>query len=329
VTFVAGVLAGIVACGGDDGGGSERGSPTPAAKERVAQELPAAAPGETDVREAGATAVSVDGDWLAAGAGGVWLTAKNSVLRLDPSTGRVVATVAVPQAPCMASVTGFGALWTATCSPAGLARIDPGTNQVTDHVRLRVASALGGEGSIGVGTDGIWLVVDGPGCSGCRLIRVDPETMHMNARVRVSEGSAAVRGGLAPFGSRIPTQAPSSRWTPGASRSYEPSRLAAYGAAWTLNQVDGTVTRVDARTGRTTTIEADLAGSGGDMAAGGQWVWARASAVLLSRIDPRTSKVVERYGPAVGSGGVAVGYGAVWIAAHDVDTVWRLPIPSR
>jgi DNA-binding beta-propeller fold protein YncE len=335
--IAAGVLAGVCACGGSDGSDSGRSSPTSAAETRAARELPAAAPGETDVRKAGATAISVDGDWLAAGAGGVWLTGQNSVMRLDPSTGRVVATIEVPQAPCMGSATGFGAVWTATCTPGGLARIDPETNQVTDHVRLRVASALGGEGSIGVGTDGIWLIIDGPACAGCRLARVDPETMRVSARVPVTEGSAAVRAGAGFVWVTNPDASTVQQVDPRHERvlrtvevGVAPLFLAVgYGAAWTLNQVDGTVTRVDAGTGRTKTITADIAGSGGDIAAGGQWVWARASSVLLSRIDPRTNEVVERYGPAVGSGGVAVGYGAVWIGAHDVDTVWRLPIPRR
>src|SRR5919108_3166399 len=93
------VLAGAAGCGGGDRDAGGRSSPTPASKEQAAQKLPAAAPGETDVRKAGATAISVDGDWLAVGAGGVWLTGQNSVLRLHPSTGRVVATIEVPQAP--------------------------------------------------------------------------------------------------------------------------------------------------------------------------------------------------------------------------------------
>jgi virginiamycin B lyase len=335
---VAGVLAGIGACGGDDGDDGARRSPAPTSGDRAAQDLPAAAQGETDLREAGATAISVDTGWLAAGAGGVWSTNEDGVVRLDPSTGRVVATIKLPEGvPCLATETGFGALWTATCGPGGLARVDPARNQATEHVRLPVAVALGAEGSIGVGTDGVWLVVDGPDCSGCRLVRVDPGTMRVTARVTVDEGSHGVRTGAGFLWVTNPDANTVQQVHPRRERvvrtvgvGVAPFSLAvAHGAAWTLNQVDGTITRVDARTGRTKTIAADLAGGGGAIAAGGGWIWARASAVLLSRIDPRTNKVVERYGPAVGSGGVAVGYGAVWIGAHDINTVWRLPIPPR
>lgn len=65
------------------------------------------------------------------------------------------------------------------------------------------------------------------------------------------------------------------------------------------------------------------------MTAGGGWVWARGQGYLLSRIDPRTNRVVLRYGPSSGSGGVVLGFGAVWISAHDVAKVWRLPLPKR
>jgi YVTN family beta-propeller protein len=101
------------------------------------------------------------------------------------------------------------------------------------------------------------------------------------------------------------------------------------GGVWTLDQDDGSVTRIDPATGTVVaTIPAGVAGSGGDMTAGGGWVWARGTDILLSQIDPRTNTVVRRYGPPSGSGAAVVGFGAVWVSAHDISTVWRLPLPS-
>lgn len=76
-------------------------------------------------------------------------------------------------------------------------------------------------------------------------------------------------------------------------------------------------------------IKAGILGEGGGMTAGGGWIWARGTKRLLTRIDPRKNQVAEKYGPASGSGGAIVGYGAVWISAHDISTVWRLSLPRR
>jgi virginiamycin B lyase len=96
---------------------------------------------------------------------------------------------------------------------------------------------------------------------------------------------------------------------------------------WTLNQADGSVTRLNPATGEVgATIPADVVGEGGDITTGAGFVWVRGSGYLLTRIDPETNSVVGRYGPSSGSGAVIVAPGAVWISAHDVGTVWRLPV---
>ena len=58
-------------------------------------------------------------------------------------------------------------------------------------------------------------------------------------------------------------------------------------------------------------------------------MWARTGTTLLARIDPATNKVTQRYGPESGSGGVIVEGDNVWISAHDVPAVWRLPLSQR
>ena len=65
---------------------------------------------------------------------------------------------------------------------------------------------------------------------------------------------------------------------------------------------------------------------GGDLAVGGGFVWARVSGSLVSKIDPRINRVVARYGPAAGSGSLAADASALWITAHDVNAVYRLPL---
>ncbi len=87
------------------------------------------------------------------------------------------------------------------------------------------------------------------------------------------------------------------------------------GAVWVLNQADGTVSRIDPKTNEVVaTIDVGAPGPGGDIAAGEGAVWVRATRVLLSVIDPKTNKVVARFGPPRGSGAVRAGDGKVWVS---------------
>jgi virginiamycin B lyase len=305
----------------------------------VATATVAVAAGPVDVEKAGATKFSLSGDWLAAGAGSIWLSDPPAkvIRQIDASTGDETP-ISVPQGPCESPDVAYGALWTATCNPAGLARIDAATHNVTGFVPLPIWRALGGEGAIGAGSGGVWVVIDGTGCKNCLLARVDPHTMKVVARIPVSERSSSVRVGygavwvVSPAAGTVQKVSPSSNKVIATATIGRRPRFfdVGEGGVWTLNQGDGTVSRVDPRTGKlTATIRANMPGGGGDMAVGGGWVWPRGSDTLLTRIDPRSNKVVQVYGPPSGSGSAVVGAGGVWISAHDIKTVWRLPLPKR
>ena len=100
------------------------------------------------------------------------------------------------------------------------------------------------------------------------------------------------------------------------------------GAVWVQNNDDATVSRVDPKSNRVVaTIRVDEgAVSGGDLAVGGGYVWARVTSALVAKIDPATNTVIARYGPRLGSGSVAADESAAWITAHDADAVYRLPL---
>jgi virginiamycin B lyase len=287
-----------------------------------------------DVNKAGAKKIRITGDWLAAGRGGIWLSGMQEIFRLNPRTGRRNATIPVPQGPCQATEVGVGAVWTATCGVAGLAKIDTERNRVARHVALPVSTDYFGEGSIGVGAGAVWLVTDGPDCTACRVSRVDAGSMQVTAEIPVLIGAASVRFGAGSVWVTNPVEDVVQRIDPQTRqviRTIKTGRGPRFfdvgeGAAWTLDQVDGTVTRIDANTNRTVRIRAKVRGEGGDLTVGGGFVWARGTDKLLTRIDPKRRKVVARYGPSSGSGAVIVGRGAVWVSAHDVNTVWRLPL---
>jgi hypothetical protein len=100
------------------------------------------------------------------------------------------------------------------------------------------------------------------------------------------------------------------------------------GGVWVQNNRDGTVTHVDQDGAVVATISVDPSGiDGGDIATGGGFVWARITRALVAKIDPATDAVVAVYGPGKGSGSVAADDEAAWITAHDVSSIWRLPLP--
>jgi streptogramin lyase len=319
-------------CGGSPGGDSAAKRATPTATTR-----PADTAAETDIEQAGAKRIDIKGDWLAAGEGGVWLSADTVIYRLDPGSGRRQATIPVPQGPCEATDVGFGAVWTATCKSPGLAKIDPASNSVTGRVRLPIPAALDGEGSVGAGEGAVWLVTDGPACSGCRVARVNPRTMKTTGRVPVKQGAATVRTGEGsvwvgnPAHNVVQQIDPSTlKVTRTIKAGHTPRFLdVGEGAVWILNQSDGTVTRIDPVNGTTTSMDAGVVGEGGDLTVGAGSVWARGTDKLLTRIDPGKNAVSERYGPPSGSGAVIINDGTAWISAHDFTTVWRLPLDTH
>jgi virginiamycin B lyase len=291
---------------------------------------------ETDVTDAGATSIAViGGDWLSAGEKGVWLTGPALIYRLDPESGQTVATIDIPENPCEGTAVGLGSVWTATCEKPGLARIDPVTNKVSAHLKLSLPEALGGEASVGVGGGSVWLVVDGPDCTGCRVAQIDPKAMLVLAEIPVLGGSAGVRFGEDAVWVTNPVKNTVTKIDYRLRKvvqttvvGTQPRFLAVgEGAVWTLNQKDGNISRVDPDTGKVTDVRLGFAGDGGGITTGGGWVWVRGGDQLLARIDPQTNQVVEIYGPATGSGDVVVGFNAVWFSSHGDHTVWRMPIP--
>jgi streptogramin lyase len=55
------------------------------------------------------------------------------------------------------------------------------------------------------------------------------------------------------------------------------------------------------------------------------YVWFRGSRELVAQVDP-SGRVVRRIGTGEGSGSASAGSGQLWISAHDVATLYRVPV---
>ena len=98
------------------------------------------------------------------------------------------------------------------------------------------------------------------------------------------------------------------------------------GCIWTLNQGDGTVSRVDEK-GRQViaTIQVGIPGTGGDIDYGADSVWPTVFEVPLSRIDAKTNRVVRQW---IGNGGdsLRIGFDSLWIADYKKGLLSRIAI---
>jgi dipeptidyl aminopeptidase/acylaminoacyl peptidase len=128
---------------------------------------------------------------VAVGGGAVWVTVNDfnvgepeshSLLRIDPATNEIVATIPVNSSGNVA--VGYDSVWTiddVEGSPDAVRRIDPATNEVTATIPV-------GSYAFDVAVDavGVWVTrdIDGAGESG-EVIRVDPSTNEVVARIPV------------------------------------------------------------------------------------------------------------------------------------------------
>lgn len=225
------------------------------------------------------------------GFGSLWAgdCVDNTLLRIDVTTGELVATISLPfSLPGESSVAvGDDGVWMlSTGAQSDLVRIDPATNEVAD-----TRPAPSGATAVRAGDGSLWITRAHAG----QLLRVDPATGEELAEIDVAPGSTFLA-----FGE---------------------------GGVWTMGST-GEVVRVDPATNSVVAI-IPTGGrvEHGDVAVGGGYVWARISENLFAQIDPATNTVVSLYGPpSEGSGGIDADDQAVWVSDYLGQTLWRLPL---
>jgi virginiamycin B lyase len=270
-------------------------------------------------------------DWLAVTPDSVWVANDElkSVQRVDVATNALVARIKLPDEPCSGLTFGFGSLWVPLCGKhPSLARVDPSRNVVT--ALLPFGPALS-EGGITTSGDSVWLVVkDGT------LARIDPMTNRIRQTIAIAPGSynplfadgivwvTSGKGNLltgvdSASGDVVATIPVGSK----------PRFLAAGdGIVWTLNQGDGTVSKVDARAKRLiANVQATIPGGGGDIAYGAGSAWATIVGVPLTRIDSATGAV--RHWGGRGGDAIRFGSGSIWLTDYHDGLLWRFPAPRK
>lgn len=269
-------------------------------------------------------------DWVLVTPDAVWTggTGPNAVHRIDPRTNLLAASIALPGEPCAGLATGFGALWVPLCGDKpGLAKVDLKTNRLVEVLPFGPAAE---EGGVATTADSVWIVTDKQG----GLARIDPTTGKLRQSVRLPAGSYNLQQG---GGILYATQVEGAVLTllnaaTGALLATLPTgphpRFLTVGGGfvWTLNQGDGTLTKISVRKRKVVaTIALNTPGHGGDIAFHRGKVWTTMFKTPLSLTDASSDHLLHQW---VGPGGdsLGVGHGAIWITDYRSGTIARIPL---
>jgi YVTN family beta-propeller protein len=284
-------------CGSDGGNESPRRPVGAAASLEFASPASITSPSTVDIKVGG-----VPGE-IAVADGGVWATINRNekdseVVRIDPATNRVAATVPVEGNPFELAA-GEGSVWvTGNFADGGdlLHRIDPETNEVVATLSFPGSYAqplAAGEGSA-------WLLLTDRSERSVSLARIDPESNAVAAKVPIALGREV---------------------------SYVDGLIAAHGSVWILAlgrgaggyEGPGDVLRFDPESSR---VEATIPAEALSMGAGPGGLWVSGcvdcdehrDSYFAQEIDTDTNAPT---GPRIAVG--EVGFGPLFVAD---DSVW-------
>jgi virginiamycin B lyase len=268
-------------------------------------------------------------DWVAITVDAVWVasTGPFAVNRIDPKTNTRLASVELPGEACAGLAVGAGSLWVPLCTAKpSLAKIDLKSNILASIYPVGPPAE---EGGIAYGAGSIWLIVDKLGS----LVRINPDDGAVLDTFHVPAGSynPAFLGGTVwvthAAGSEVTgIDAASGKTVATVVTGPNPRFLTVgAGAVWTLNQGDGTLTRVDSLDRRTATISLGTPGHGGDIAFSNGKIWTSMPKVPLSLVDAGLNRLECQW---VGPGGDAlnIGHGSLWLTDYHAGTIERLAL---
>lgn len=222
------------------------------------------------------------------------------IYRLDPATGRRLATIKAPPDPNFLVVAN-GALWVANHRSGSISEIDAATNTVVKTVTVG-PTGYGGPLDIVPAGDSLWV---GSGNSGT-IVRVDPGAGKVTSTVMLP---IPVGGNSIPF-------------------VVDPAHIWAFFDSDTADGIavlDPTETKVES------TIDVGGVPRGGVVNDGAVWVPVLAhtsgSVGEVLAIDPSTNAIVDRLSIADGiPDAILIAFGSAWIELGLQGSIERIPL---
>jgi hypothetical protein len=286
--------------------------------------------------------------YVASGFGSIWVASHRPspgfgplLYRIDPRTNRIVARLRLPDNACWHPAVGAGYLWVSDC---GGEVANPVVFKVkVDPRRMKVVGRVPGENPV-FGDGSLW--VRSPRVD--RVLRVDPRSGLVLARINpgLDVTSDWALGGFG-YGSiwahnntvvtRIDVATNKTTAViplPGGRANTGPGNFGGNqegftaGKVWLPNIVG--LFEIDPGTNRARLRRMSMHAftQWGDDGIGttAHSVLVRRSDTVVSQIDAATGKIKANY-PAAGHGGdLGVAFRSLWVAATDIDSVWREPL---
>jgi streptogramin lyase len=276
------------------------------------------------------------------GFGATWVAGQGALLRIDPRTDRVVATIPTPLTGQYASIGfGEGAVWVTSGQANGVVyRVDPAANRVTAAIGVP-----GGAFGIVVAAGTVWVTQYLPEPDPGIVARIDAHSNRLRSPIEVPNLPGAIRYGLDAIW--VTSRFTVSRIDPRSGAVTRPLRrvgdVRAVGAgslwgSYANSADDAGVQRIDAGAGRVVATIRIPYGVLMAFGLGTLWVAQDASTITsggnepdrtrpgrLYRIDPVSNRVLGRPVPLPGIAptALAVGEGAVWVGELDGRTLTR------
>ena len=328
---------------------SPPGSSSPVASASAVVDDPAPIDAGVPLAERLEAEIAVPGspDWPLAAFDSIWVLAPDlptktgsgapNLVRIDPATNEIAATIELPDRLCQGIVASDDAIW--ACAVDGLVRVDPATNKVSGTVPIKGAQAFyrpafgggfvwalgstsmvgdtvirldpatekttsfpvsGSVGGMAYGFDALWLAMPGQGT----VLRLDPAT---------GETTELATGLVSPKSIAVGTD---SLWVALHGGGEDQARPG-----------DPQVARIDPATGEVI-AEIEVGGSpqlGVELWADADGVLVRSTTPWLARIDESTNQVVDPVTTELAiQGPLTVGFGSIWTVNIERDVVYRI-----
>ncbi len=293
-------------------------------------------PDSSAAEDARSSALQVAGAPVGVGIafGSVWVISHRgtNVYRIDPEQGAVQAVIDVGDAQCGQPSFSERFVWISTCGLQTI-RIDPASSTVVGSIDWTGLSTAFGEASV-------WTVIG----DGTRLGRFDESSLEPVAEIDIGPpgdyvaygfGSAWVSSVADGVVSRIdPATNTVTAVIPVGPLGITGSGVLAVGSdgLWVTSLGDGSIYQIDPDTNAARQLNLDARPASGFyemyIVVTDDGVWVRVRDDTVIQVDSVTGSLIASYPAGRGGGGMAVGFGSLWVANFSDGTLWRVPLAT-